>query len=238
MRIMALDPSTQWSVVLAAGGDNSAAHAALAALCQTYWYPIYAYVRRSSADADEAGDLTQEFFAALLERNTLARVDPARGRFRAFLFTALHNFLANHRAKGRAAKRGGGTTLVSLDQASAEARIALEPADRQTPERTFERQWACALLDQVLQRLSREFASAGRAEQFEALRPLLVGDDGASTYAAVGQRLKMTEEAARAAAYRMRQRYKALLREEIARTVAAPDDVEDEMRGLFCALGS
>jgi len=235
---MAFDPSTQWSVVLAAAGDDAAARAALAALCQTYWYPIYACVRRGAKDSNEASDLTQEFFTNLLERSTLLRADPARGRFRSFLFTALHNFLANERAKLRAARRGGSATLISLDRASAEARLALEPADVHTPERRFERQWACALLEEVLARLSRDFAAAGRADHFEALRPLLVGDDAALSYAAIGQRLHMTEEAARAAAYRLRQRYKALLREEIGRTVSAPGEVEDELRRLFQALSN
>jgi len=231
--------TTRWSLVLAAGGDRSPdSHAALATLCGDYWYPLYAYVRRRVADSHEAHDLIQEFFAQLLERDVLAAADPRRGRFRSFLLTSLQNFLANEWHKAHAQKRGGGTTIIPLDIRHGEARYALEPIDRQTPERLFERQWAETLLDRVMDRLRDEFASAGKQQQFEQLKGFLTGRNAAVSYAEVALQLHMSEGAAMVASHRMRRRYRELLRTEIAQTVADPAEVEDEIRRLFVSLGS
>lgn len=213
------------------------ADTALAALCERYWYPLYACVRRRVADVHEAQDLTQEFFARLLEKNTLAVASPGRGRFRGFLRTALKNFLANEWDRAHAGKRGGAVRRLSLDLDAGESRVAIEPAHDLTPERLFDRQWALTLLDRVMRRLQDEYQSSGKAAQFERLKGTLTGDRGGLPYAALAADLGMSEDAARQAASRLRKRYRALLREEVAQTVAEPGDIEDEIRSLFEALG-
>lgn len=226
--------TTRWSVVLrAASRSDRLADAALAALCERYWYPLYAYVRRRVADVDEAQDLTQEFFARLLEKHYLAVADPQRGRFRCFLLTALKHFLANewHRAKAR--KRGGGVRCLSLDFDCGESRLTLQPAHDLTPERLFERQWVLTLLDLVLGRLHAEYQVADKAKLFEQLKGTLTGDRDRLPYAALGAELGLTEDTARQAASRLRKRYRELLREEVAQTLADTDDVDDEIRSLF-----
>jgi RNA polymerase sigma-70 factor (ECF subfamily) len=229
--------TTHWSVVLAARrSDTTRAQAALARLCQTYWYPLYAYVRRRGYEAHDAQDLTQEFFARLLAQNWLAQADRERGRFRTFLLAALSHFLANEWDKARAQKRGGAVQIVPLQLDTAETRYGHEPADPLTPEQCFDRRWALALLDEVLNRLRAEQLAAGTAEMFDALKPCLVGDRQAQPYAELAARLGMTEGAVKVAVHRLRQRYRQLLREEIANTVATPEEVNDEMHHLFAVL--
>jgi RNA polymerase sigma-70 factor (ECF subfamily) len=230
-------PTTRWSRVIRAGDpDAPLASESLAELCGAYWYPLYAYIRRRGHDPERARDLTQDFFARLLEKGLLAEVDPARGRFRSFLRTVCAHFLANRRDWDHARKRGGGRAALPIDAADAEGRYALELADGLTPERIFDRSWALTLLGRVLERLGREYDEAGKAAAFEALRGALSGDDGAPSYATVAARLGTTEGAARVAAHRLRRRYGELLRQEIAATLAEPDEVDDEIRALFAAL--
>lgn len=231
--------TTRWSVVLNAGRhDSPAAEQALATLCQQYWYPLYAYIRRRVADVNEAQDLTQAFFARLLEKNVLGRAAPERGRFRAFLLTALRNFLANEWDRARTRKRGGGRERLSLDLAEGESRLKLEPVDDFTPERVYERQWALTLLAVVMERLRAEFVNADKARQFELLKGALTGDRHSVSYTTAAAELGMSEEASRQAVHRMRKRYRELLREEIGQTVAEPAEVDNEIRDLFGALGS
>jgi RNA polymerase sigma-70 factor (ECF subfamily) len=227
--------TTHWSLILAARGSSPEARAALEELCRRYWYPLYAYIRRRGHTADAAQDLTQELFARLLERDDLAALDPARGRFRAFLLTACRHFLANEHDRARTLKRGGGRRILALDLGDADRRYAAEPGHEQTPERLFERRWALTLLDQVLRVLRQRYEAAGQADLFERLKGTLTGAaDGA--YAEAAAALGMTEGAVKVAAHRLRQRYRALLRDEIAQTVADPDEVDDEVRTLFQAL--
>jgi RNA polymerase sigma-70 factor (ECF subfamily) len=228
--------TTHWSVVLAAAGKSSpAGRQALESLCRSYWYPLYAYVRRRVQDIAEAQDLTQAFFTELLEKDYLAAATPERGRFRAFLLTAFKHFLSKQWAKAKAQKRGGRPPL-SLDFAAAEGRLGAEPCSNLTAEQLYERQWAVTLLAQIVERLRKEFDPAGKGELFEALIGFLIGDHAGTTYADVAVRLHMTEAAARMAASRMRQRYRHLLREEIAQLVAEPGDIDDEIGKLFATL--
>jgi RNA polymerase sigma factor (sigma-70 family) len=228
--------TTRWSVVCAAGRDDSAAGAALAALCETYWYPLYAFLRRRGCSREEAEDVTQAFFARLLERGWVRSADRDRGRFRTFLLTALTRFLAKERDKNHAAKRGGGRARLSLDFEAGETRYSLEPADEQTPDRLFERRWALTVLDRVLGRLEEEHGDEpGRAAKFAALKPLMTSAD-AAPYAEVGAALGMSEGAVKVAVHRLRKRYKELLREEVAQTLSDPAAVEQELADLRAAL--
>jgi RNA polymerase sigma-70 factor (ECF subfamily) len=230
--------ATRWSIVVAAGHRSSPdSQKALESLCQTYWYPLYAYVRRRVPDVHEAKDLTQEFFARLLERNALKVADRARGRFRAFLLTSLKNFLADERDKAKAQKRGGGHRPIPLDLESAESRYAREPVDDSSPERLYNRQWALTLLDQILNRLRDEFDAKGKQRQFEALKPLLGGENEPGDYEIAAGALGISPATAKVAAHRMRRRYREILRAEIAETVAEPSEVEDEIRYLRRTLG-
>jgi RNA polymerase sigma-70 factor (ECF subfamily) len=228
--------TTHWSIVLTATRDTARARDALARLCQTYWYPLYAYVRRRGYNPHDAQDLTQEFFARLFEHNWLAQADRGRGRFRTFLLTALSHFLANEWHKARAQKRGGGVQMVPLQFDDAENRYGKEPADPLTPEQCYERRWAVALLDRVLERLRTEHVDEGKIEFFDTLKPCLVGDSDAQPYVVLASKLGLTEGAVKVAVHRLRQRYRRLLREEISNTVAAPDEVADEMRYLMTVL--
>lgn len=228
--------TTHWSVVLTAGrSDVPQAQDALEKLCQTYWYPLYAYVRRRGYAQADAEDLTQEFFAWLLERNWLGGADQQRGRFRSFLLTSFSRFLANEWDKARTQKRGGGR-IVSLQFDDAEAGCAREPVDNATPEQSFEWRWALTLLEQVMNRLSAEFARDGKAELFEALKPCLLGERTTQPYVTLASKLAMTEGSVKVAVHRLRQRYRQLLRDEIANTVAKPEEVEEELRYLFAVL--
>jgi RNA polymerase sigma factor (sigma-70 family) len=231
--------TTQWSVVLAAGGTASAeSAAALATLCELYWYPLYAFVRRRGHDPDAAQDLTQAFFTRVIEKAYLRDATPSRGRFRSFLLGSLKHFLANEWDHARAQKRGGGATMVPLDVelGAGETRYRLEPADDETPERLFERQWALALLERVLGRLREECDAAGKRAQLDTLKPVLTGEPTGETYAQLGERLGMSEGAIKVTVHRLRRRLRALLEEEIARTVADPRDVDDEIQHLFEVL--
>jgi len=229
--------ATRWTVVLTAGhGSSPQAGRALEELCLTYWYPLYAYVRRRGHSPHEAEDLTQEFFARLLARNYLADVDREKGKFRSFLLASLKHFLANEWDRARAAKRGGGQPHLSLDVETAETRYRSEPVDDLTPEKLLERQWALALLDQVLTRLQAEFVADGKEKQFDELKVWLTEGKGATSYAAMAARLGTTEGAAKVAVHRLRRRYRELLREEISHTVATPAEIEEEIRHLFAAF--
>lgn len=230
--------TTHWSVVIAAGrGDSPDGQAALAELCRGYWYPLYAYVRRLGRGPQDAEDLTQAFFARVLEKNFIAAADQEKGRFRTFLLVALKRFLANDWDRQHAQKRGGFATVVSIDQGLAESRFGVEPAHGETPDLLFERQWAMTLLEQVMARLQAECAATDRADRFTLLRGCLTKDDAALPYAEIGARLGMSEAAVKMAVQRLRTRYRELLREEIAKTVASPDDVAAELRHLFSVFG-
>jgi len=230
--------TTQWSVVLAAGElGRRESQIALAQLCETYWYPLYAYVRRRVGNVDEAQDLTQAFFCHLLEKRTIAQADRSRGRFRTFLVTALKNFLANQWQKARADKRGGGRIALSLDFNSGESRYQIEPSHELTPEKLYERRWVLTLLDRVLQSLRIELAEARKADHFEQLKGTLMGEAAAADYQRAAEALGITPAAAKQAAYRMRKRYRQLFREEVARTVADETEVDDEIGRLLATLG-
>lgn len=231
--------TTHWSAVLAAGvADRGEPNDALAQLCEAYWHPLYAYVRRRGYRADDAQDLVQAFLARLLDKQILQAADPHRGKFRSFLLSSMDNFLANERDRAHAKKRGGDRIHLSLDLASAESRLHLEPADRLTPERLFLRQWAMALLDVVVGRLQREFEVAGKGGQFDVLRETLTGSVGRPNYGKMAAALEMTPDALRQAAHRMRKRYRAILREEVTRTSGQQDDVDGEIASLIAALGN
>ena len=226
--------STHWSVVLVAGQNPSVeSAAALEKLCRAYWYPLYAFVRRRGYPHEEAQDLTQEFFSRLLEKNALAAVDRNKGKFRSFLLASMKHLLANEWNRSQFQKRGGGFTFVSLDELRAEERYGQEPADELTPEKVYERRWAETIIDSVTLQLRDEFANDGQGERFEALKVFLLAGQEPATYAAMAARLNMTEGAVRSAIYRMRQRYGALFRAEIAQTVTSLSDMEDEIRHLL-----
>jgi RNA polymerase sigma-70 factor (ECF subfamily) len=229
--------STHWSVVLAAGGGPSTeAQEALATLCRVYWYPLYVYARRRLANAEDAQELTQEFFSQFLEKNYLQAADPERGKFRSFLLTAFQRFLSRQRERASAQKRGGGRMGMPLDFQAGERRYSLEPADPNTPETIFQRRWALTLLEQTLARLRQELARAGKEALFERLKGTLTGDDRQEPYARVAEELSMSEQAVKVAVHRLRRRYQELLREEIGQTVARTEEIEDELRDLFTAV--
>jgi RNA polymerase sigma-70 factor (ECF subfamily) len=231
--------TTRWSLVLAAGqGGEPRARAALGELCQTYWYPLYAYVRRRGFSTEDAQDLTQSFFARLLERNTVGSADPQRGRFRAFLLSALKNFLANEWDKVSAQKRGGGAVPLSLDFRLADQRFAREPEDPRTPERAYERSWALSVLERVLDRIGEGYRARGRGALFDALRPALVGGEASEPYAEIARRLGTSEGAVKVAAHRLRGTFREELRAEIAQTVERPEDLEEELEYLIAALAA
>ena len=228
---------TRWSVVLAAGGAGAQAdrRAALEELVRAYWPPLYAYLRRDGHAPDRAEDLTQAFFARLIEKDDLRTVDPAKGRFRSYVLACLKHFVLNEREKERALKRGGGARLVSWDAADAESRYSLEPVDSRTPEDVFNRRWALTVLDVVLEGLRAEYVRRGQERVFDELKTCLAGG-AADGWSAVGSRLGLSEGGVRVAAHRMRGRYRELLRAEVAQTVADPSMVEDELRDLIACL--
>ncbi len=229
--------TTHWSVVLKAqhGTEDTASHA-LDILCRTYWYPLYAYVRRRGHEVADAQDLTQEFFSRLLQRDWLRQVQPERGKFRSFLLAAMNHFLSNDWRQRQTQKRGGGVVLLSLDTQSAEGRYLLEPAHEQSPERLYDRRWAMTLLEGTMKRLRAASADAGRGNLFEALKGMLSGDEDQLSYAEVAQQLGATEAAIKKAAQRLREEFRELLRAEIAQTVSRPEEVDEEIRDLFAAL--
>ena len=228
--------TTHWSVVLAAQDRSPAADEALEKLCRTYWWPLYGFVRRQGYGPEEAQDLTQGFFALLLERRDLDAVRREKGRLRSYLLVSLKNFLAKARRRELAVKRGHGRALVPLDELLARERADLEPADNLTADRIYERRWALTLLEQVLTRLENEYRSAGNAKLFDCLKEFLSDEPERRSQAEVALELGMTENALKQAFHRLRQRYRQLLRDEIAQTVAVPGDVEDELRHFISVL--
>ena len=229
--------TTHWSVVLSARQkDSPESAAALETLCCTYWYPLYAYVRRQGHSPPDAQDLTQEFFARLLQKDYLKAAAREKGRFRTFLIVALKRFLANEWDRLRAQKRGGGQHPVSLDTELAEERYRIEPAADATADRVFERRWALTLLDRTMTRLREEFAASGRAREFDRLKGCLTAERGEIAYAEIASELEMSEGAARVAVHRLRKRFREVFREEIAQTVSGPEEIEEEVRYLMGAL--
>ena len=229
--------ATHWTVVMAAarGSDSPRAADALSELCRTYWYPLYAFLRRRGHETHEAEDLTQAFFARLLARDFLANIDRKKGKFRAFLLASLKHFLSDEKDRASTQKRGAGRPVVSLDSLDAEARYRLEPAHDLSPEKLYEKQWALSVLELVLSRLHGEWATAGKLTLFELLQGTLVGDQTIG-YGAIASQLGMTEGAVKSAAHRLRRRYRELLIAEISQTVAETDEVESEIRYLMSCL--
>ncbi len=220
--------------MLAAGGSSSpASRVALERLCRAYWFPLYGYVRSKGFSPHDAEDLTQEFFTRFLQSDALRTVSEERGRFRAFLLASLNHFLANEWDRLRAQKRGGDRAQWSLDAASAEQRLQLEPTTDVTPERLYEQRWALTLLNSVLERLRVEMAAAGKTTTFNALRGFLSDASGTLSYPEAAVRLALAEAATRKAVQRLRERYRELLREEVAHTVGSPHEVESELRHLL-----
>jgi DNA-directed RNA polymerase specialized sigma24 family protein len=233
--------TTRWSLVLTAGqGGSPASATALANLCETYWYPLYAFVRRRGRNADDAQDLVQAFFARLVEKNDLAAAERERGRFRSFLLTSLKHFLANDWDRQRAQKRGGSQRLLSIDFGTAEERYNGEPSHELTAEKVFAHRWAMVVLANVLAQLQREFVQAGKSDTFERIKVFLTGEQSALTYGQLGADLATSEGAVKVAVHRLRKRYRELLREEIGQTLADPDpeEVDQEIRDLFAAINS
>jgi RNA polymerase sigma factor (sigma-70 family) len=228
-------PTTRWTLVIAAGDPHrKEARSALVSLCENYWYPLYAWLRRRGYPADQAQDLTQEFFVRVLEGRYLDRADPEKGRFRSFILTSLKFFVADEADRQRANKRGGGA-VAPLEFSSGEDRYRREPAHDETPERIFERRWALSVLDRVVDRLRNEFVQHGRPEHFERLKVFLLGQSDAP-YAALAQEMNTSEGALKVAIHRLRKRYRELVRQEVADTVADPAEVEPELRFLAAAL--
>ena len=232
-------PSTHWSVVLAAGqSSNPAAQVALQRLCQSYWYPLYAYVRRRGYSPEDAQDLTQGFFQRLLERNLLADLMPAGARFRSYLLQALKNHLATEWTRAHAGKRGGTQSPLSLDELAAEARYEQEASDPATPEVIFDRRWASTLLQKALERLREEQIASGKEHMFEAMVNCLTGAAPAAAYSRIALHLGMSEAAVKMAIHRLRKRYGEFLRLEVAQTVITPAEVDQELRYLLSVLAS
>jgi RNA polymerase sigma-70 factor (ECF subfamily) len=228
--------TTHWSVVLTAQGESPAAQDALETLCRTYWRPIYSFLRRQGAGTEDAEDLTQGFFAQLLERKRFDAVRKEKGRLRSYLLGALKYFLADEQRRAMAIKRGKGQRLIPLEELRAGEGIEMEPADPVTPEMIYERRWASTVLELVLSRLKDEYRAAGNSALFDSLKELLPDEPGAPSQADIATRLGITENAVRQAFHRFRQRYQLLMREEIAHTVATSGDIEDELRHLISVL--
>jgi RNA polymerase sigma-70 factor (ECF subfamily) len=231
--------TTSWSLVLTAqDGDNERSREALASLCEVYWPPLYAFVRRRGHDRDEAADLTQAFFLHLLDKGGLQDLKPAAGRFRSFLLASLKNLLADERAREQALKRGAGRRPIRLDLDTAENAARLEPVENLTPDLIFEKRWALTVLHRVLGQLREEFAREDNAQRFERLKGFITGEQPTPPYRQVAHDLEMTEEAVKMAVHRLRKRYGKILRAEIAQTVSRPEEVDDEIRHLLSALRS
>ena len=234
-------PTTHWSLILAAVENRSPESSqALDVLCRTYWPPVYSYVRSAGHDAQAARDLTQGFFARLLEKGDLKQADRTRGRFRSFLLASVKHFVANEWDRARAQRRGGGTSHLSLDIVDAEARYGLSLVDPQTPETIYEKQWALTLLEHALARLEKEMASSKHAQQFPRFKPFLTLEGGEVSYRDLARELDVSEPSIKVAIHRMRRRFGALLREEVAQTLDGPSaaEVDDELRYLFSVIGS
>jgi RNA polymerase sigma-70 factor (ECF subfamily) len=227
---------TQWSLVLAAGGGSADSSAALEQLCRLYWPAVHAHLRRQGMDPHQSEDLTQEFFARLLSGNSFAAVSPDKGRFRTFLLAALKHFLINEWKRERTLKRGGGVPLVALDGLEAQARDAIEPSHRETPEAAYDRRWALTLLSRVMARMKAEYVAAGQARRFEMLKGYLLEGSGPQSYGETARRLGLTDAAVKSAIYKIRQRFGQMLRAEVSRTVGHSGEVDDEIRCLLEAL--
>ena len=226
--------TTRWSLILAAGeSGNPESRQALSSLCEVYWYPLYAFVRRQGHDADEARDLTQAYFLAFLEKNYLSDVEPEAGRFRSFLLASLKHFLSTARDRERALKRGGGHVVLSIDLNDAEARLLEEQSDNRDPEAAFERQWAATVLERAMTRLEAEAVESGKQELFSCLRGHLTGRSETAGYDEIAKRLGMSVGTVRVAVHRGRRRFGELLRAEIAETVSRPSDIDAEIRYLL-----
>jgi len=231
--------TTSWSLIVrAASDDDEEARLALALLCEAYWYPVYAYIRRQGSSAPDAEDLTQGYFARFLEKGVVRDVHREHGRFRAFLLVSVRNFLNNARDRERAVKRGGGRRLLSLDADRAEERLSAEPQDRVTPETLFERSWAQTVIGRVHERLEQEAARRGATDRLARLRPFLTGSEPEGTYAAIAREWGVGESAVRVALHRLRQQFASILRQEIGRTVESLAEIDDEIRYLLDVLGS
>jgi RNA polymerase sigma-70 factor (ECF subfamily) len=232
-------PITTWTLVLSAGRHTDAQDSdALAALCERYWYPLYAYIRRRGYPVEQAQDLTQEFFARVLEKRYIERADRSKGRFRTFLLSALTYFLFDEMDRHQALKRGSGARALPFETRNGEEIYRREPSHNETPERIFERRWALALLERVLARLRGEFEAVGQAARFERLKGFLLGADKDIPYSELAGELHTTEGALKVAVHRLRKRYRELLRAEIAETVSVPEEIEGEIRYLACALAA
>lgn len=229
--------TTRWSIILAAGSPESSRYnESLDVLCQTYWYPLYAYLRRRGHDLHQAEDYTQGFFAQLLEKQYLRKVKPAPGRFRSFLLIALKRFIADQHDRTQTLKRGGNRKLLSLDVDAAENRYRLEPVSELSPDKIFEKSWALTVLEQAMVRMEVEFTHSDKQGLFGRLSVYLAGKTNAIAYREVAAELDMTEEAVKSAVYRMRKQYREILRDEIAQTVSRSDQIDEEIRDLFSAL--
>jgi RNA polymerase sigma factor (sigma-70 family) len=229
--------TTRWSLVLAAGEQpNDRSADALARLCEMYWYPVYAFIRRQGCSPDDSADLTQEFFARVLEKHYFRAADPARGRFRAFLCASIRHFLSNERDRSRALKRGGPQPPIPLDVQTAERSYQLEPRDDLTPEKLFDRRWALVLLDRVLSRLRDEQVTAGKGALFDQLKGFLIGDGVALTYFDVAKTMGTTEGAIKVAVHRLRHQFRDALVDEIAETVSGPEEIDAEIAHLLTAV--
>jgi len=228
--------TTHWSIVLEAQGESPAAQQALEKLCRTYWRPIYGFVRRQGASAEDAEDLTQGFFALLLERKDLNTVRKEKGRLRSYLLTSVKNFLADEARHAMAVKRGKGQRLIPLEEIREREGIDIERSDRLTADEIYERRWAFTLLEQVMARLREEYRSAGNVRFFDQMKKMLMDEPDRQSQAQVATEFDMTENAVKQAFYRFRQRYQTLLREEIAQTVAMSGDIEDELRHLISVV--
>jgi DNA-directed RNA polymerase specialized sigma24 family protein len=230
--------TTHWSLVLEAQGESPAAQEALENLCRIYWRPIHSFLRRQGIAQEEAEDLTQGFFALLLERRDLSAVRREKGRLRSYLLTALKHFLADERRRAMAIKRGKGQRLIPLEELRADQSTDMEPADTLTAERIYERRWVSTVLERVLKLLQDEYAPTGKAELFDSLTQLLPDEPGTPSQGDIAARFDMTENAVTQAFHRFRRRYQLLLRQEIAHTVATPGDIEDELRHLIAVVRS
>lgn len=229
--------TTRWSIVVSAGKSSTDdTRKALAILCETYWYPLYAYVRRKGSRPEDARDIIQSFFVSLLETKGLAVADPERGKFRSFLLSALKNFSAKQWRAETTQKRGGTKPHLSIDYVGAEKRYACEPEDRLTPDKIFERKWALAILDAAMEKLNAEQIAAGRQDRFDVLKMYLGGDKNCVPYRELAERLEITVGAVKVAVHRLRKRYRELLRCEIVETVTAPNNIDEELQSLFTAL--
>lgn len=229
--------TTSWTIVRDAScATDSKSQIALESLCRTYWYPIYAYLRRRGIQAEDAQDITQSFIASLLAKNSFTRADPELGRFRSFLLGSLKKFVIDWQRKRQAQKRGGASVVFSIDSQAAESRYGIEPADTLTPERIFDRNWAMTVLNETMSRLEEIYAGKGQSQLFALLRPHLGGDAQTTGYSQIAAELETTEGAIKAAAHRLKKRYRKQLQDLISETVTGPDELRQELNDLFASL--